>query len=146
MGKTAFDGPAFGSQQTLCSVRVGDISSGAGDGLSSVVLASGIVPAGEDWYACELNASRGSTGSTGLKITFNDDSTQVAVVTLASSVANDNRISVITKDSAEYSGTRMASGSTWTLTVTQSSVAPASSAVYAAVSGYRRWIPSTRDV
>ena len=49
MGKTAFSGPVFGAKQTLFSVRVPDISSGSGSGLSSVIIGSWVVPVGEDW-------------------------------------------------------------------------------------------------
>lgn len=144
MGKTAFSGPVYGSKQTLQSFRVSDISSGGGNGLSSVVLHACIVPSGEDWFGTEFNVFRSSTGSTSQVFTLNDDSTQVSAISITSSVASQNSISILTKDGGEYEGTKFASGSTLTFTVTQSSVVGASSGISITLSGYRRWIPSTR--
>jgi hypothetical protein len=144
MGKTAFSGPVYGAKGTLHSFRVQDISTGAGDGLAGVVLSGLIVPSGEDWYATEFSAFRGSTGSTGMGFAVLDDSTLVSSATINSSLANASTLALIAADGGEYEGKRIAGGSVVTFTVTQSSGVAASSAVTLCLSGFRRFVSSTR--
>jgi hypothetical protein len=144
MGKTAYSGPVYGAKQTLASLRVQDISTGGGDGLAGVVLSGLLVPSGEDWYATDFSVFRGSTGSTGMGFAVLDDSTLVSSVTINSSVANASSGVIVTADPGEYEGKRIAAGSVVTFTVTQSSGVAASSAVTLCLSGFRRFVSSTR--
>lgn len=142
MGKTAFSGPVYGAKALLATIRVSDISSGAGNGLSTN-LASFVIPVGEDWYATEFAYHRQSTGSTGLELSIQDDSTKISSVTIGSSLADRTGYLTITPDGGEYQGKQMASGSTITFNVVQSSVAPPSSGVTLALYGYKRFVNSS---
>lgn len=144
MGKTAYSGPVYGAKQTLFSVHVSDISSGAGNGVSTN-LGMTRVPVGEDWYACEFAYHRGSTGSTGIEFSVQANSSKISSVTIASSAADQMNFILITPDGGEYEGTRIASLSTVSFNVVQSSVAPATSNVTLSLYGYRRFINSTRS-
>jgi hypothetical protein len=146
MGKTAFTGPVYGAKQTLINFTHDAISTGSGNGLSSVVLYTCIVPSGEDWYASEFNVARDSTGGStvvGWSLNVQDDGTAIATIANASTTTF-NTISIITPTAGEYEGKQIASGSTVTFALTVSSVATASSAVSVTLSGYRRFINSTR--
>lgn len=145
MGKTAFSGPVYGAKAVLATLGpVAAISTGAGDGLSSVVLGGFIVPTGEDWYATELNAYRCSTGSTSMIVTCNANSSAVGTVAFTSSNADQNRITIVTRDGGEYEGKRIASGSTVNFTISQSSVVGASSGLTVTLHGFRRFVDSSR--
>lgn len=142
MGKTAFSGPVFGAKATLASIRCETISSGAGNGVSTN-LASFVVPTYEDWYATELLYHRQSTGSTGITVSAQDDSTVLASTSLNSSLADRAGFVTITPDPGEYQGARIAAGSTVTLNISQSSAAPPSSGVTLTLRGYTRFINSS---
>lgn len=143
MGKTAFSGPVYGAQSVLYSVRA-DVSSGGGNGVSTEV-GWVVVPTGQDWYVTDFQVMRQSTGSTGLAIGLYDDSSNISSIVLNSSVENATSRAAIAPDGGEYAGTRILGGSTVTIRAIQSSVAPASSGVYANVHGYVRYAVSTRN-
>jgi hypothetical protein len=147
MGKTAFSGPLYGGKATLISYGINAVSTGSGNGLSSVVLYTCIVPSGEDWYATEFNVARDSTGGstvgTGMVVNVQDDGTAVASIGNTSTTTY-NTLSIITPTAGEYEGKQIASGSTVTLAITVSSGGTPSSAVSVTLSGYRRFINSTR--
>lgn len=133
MGKSAFLGPVYGAKATLFSF--GPINASA-----STVLGGVIVPAGEDWYATELSVFRNSTGSTTAVITALDDSTVVtATGAITSSLTAASAIKICPTDGGEYEGTRIASGSTVTFTVSDTNLG-----LCVSLSGYRRFINSSR--
>ena len=142
MGKTAYTGPLYGAKQTLASIRVSDISSGAGNGVSTS-LSVFLCPLGEDWYGTEFSYHRQSTGSTGIEFSVQDDGTKFSSITITSSAADQLGYVSITADAGEYEGRRIAAGSTVSFNIVQSSVAPASSGVSLALYGYRRFISSS---
>lgn len=142
MGKTAFSGPVFGAKQTLYSAAFA-ASTG-----SSFVLGGTVVPSGEDWYATELALYRGSTGSSGFTVELLDDSSLVTSVNATipgssggSTIAFGN-IVVVTADAGEYEGTKILSGSV--ISFRHSSHAGPNVGCGITLSGYRRWIPSSR--
>ena len=146
MGLSRASGPTYGAKQTLACIRVADISSGAGNGLSTV-LAAFVVPTGEDWYATEFLYHRQSTGSTGIQFSVQDDSTVLASTTIGganSSLADKAGFLIITPTAGEYEGAQILSGSTVTFNVVQSSVAPASSGVTLTLRGFIRFVNSTK--
>src|SRR5574342_86437 len=95
MGKSALSGAMYGAKALLATIRVADISSGGGNDLSTN-LASFVVPTGEDLYACELGYHRQSTGSTGLTLSVQDDSTVLASTAIGSSAADRTGFVIIT--------------------------------------------------
>jgi hypothetical protein len=137
MGKTAYSGPVFGAQQTLLSV--GPVAASTG---SSAAFFGAVVPAGEDWYATELSVFRNSTGSTNLVVSLLDDSSLVGSVTGGGSSIAMAGITVLTAEAGEYSGAKLASGST--LTLVHSSHAGPNANLCVVLSGYRRFTLSTR--
>lgn len=143
MGRTRYSGPVYGAKQTLISFNSALLSSGAGNGISTVAGMT-IVPAGEDWYATEFQASRVSTGSTVAAFWVTDDSTVVSSVTQTSSLAELNTINIITPDGGEKEGTRIASGSTVRFHFSNSSAQAAIVGATWVLSGYRRFITSSR--
>lgn len=144
MGATRFSGPVYGAKQTLFSCSKQDVSSGAGSGLAGIVIAGTVVPSGEDWYATEFTVYRGSTGSTSLGLAVLDDSSVVSSATITSSLAAAKQQNIIAADAGEYEGTRILSGSVVEFSLSQSSAVGASSNVTVQLSGYRRFISSTR--
>lgn len=142
MGKTAFSGPVFGAKCLLATVRVSDISSGAGNGLSTN-LAAYVIPTGEDWYATEFGYHRQSTGSTGIEFSVQVNSSKFSSKTIASSAADQAGFVTITPTPGEFQGQQLPSGSTITFNVVQSSLAPASSGVTLSLYGYKRFINSS---
>lgn len=144
MGKTAFSGPVFGAKCLLATASVDAVSTGAGDGVSTVVGFT-IVPAGEDWLVTDFVAGRESTGSTAYGLSIDDDSSNVSSATITSSAASQRAIRAITADAGEFAGKIIASGSTITFRLVQSSGVGASSGVSMHLYGYARFIPgSTR--
>lgn len=143
MGKTSFSGPVYGAKATLFTAYQHTQSSGAGDGINSTI-AKVTVPAYEDWYATELFASRGSTGSTGLICRVLDDSTALVSVTLNSSLADASSGAIVTADGGEYEGSRIVAGSVVSFTLVNSSVTPTSSNITMTLRGFTRLIDSTR--
>ena len=143
MGRTRFSGPVYGAKQTLFSIGRDSLSTGAGSGVSTAFAAT-IIPAGEDWYACEFQAFRGSTGSSVTGFWVKDDSTVVSSVTMTSTTAEANSIAIITPDGGEKEGVRMLSGSTITFGHTNSSAQGALTNVSVALFGYRRFVTSSR--
>lgn len=140
MGKTAFDGPVFGSYSLLWSVNVQQ----PGISTSAMTLSGIVVPPGQDWYVTSFHAHRGaSTHSTATVFSLLDDSSLVATVALTSSLADVSGSTRPTATSGEYQGVRIASGSSVTVTLHNGGSSVASSMVYAWVYGYPRWIPST---
>jgi hypothetical protein len=133
MGKTSYSGPVYGAKATLFSF-------GPVNAATSTVLGGVVVPAGEDWYATELSVFRNSTGSTTAIVSALDDSTLVgATAAITSSVTAASAIKIFTPDGGEYEGTRIASGSTVTFTVSDTNLG-----LLVSLSGYRRFINSTR--
>lgn len=145
MGKTAFSGPAYGAKQLLFSASRDAVSTGAGNGVSTSVSAC-IVPAGEDWFATEFGVFQGSTGSSARAFWVQDDATVVSSITVTSTTTDANSQNVIAADAAEYEGTRIAAGSTVTFWVSNSSAQGAIANVTWRLSGYRRWVESSRDI
>jgi len=143
MGRTSFSGPVYGAKATLFTAYQHTQSSGAGNGLTSTIV-NVTVPAYEDWYATEVFAYRGSTGSTGLICRVLDDSTIVGTVTLNSSLQDASSGAIVTADGGEYEGARIAAGSVVSFTLANSSVAPTSSNITITLRGFTRLIDSTR--
>ncbi len=139
MGKTAFSGPVYGAKETLWSV--GPIAASTG---AVAVCAGTIIPTGEDWYGTELVMFRNSTGSTNLVMTLIDDSTTVGTVGVGGSSATAaSAITVLPTDGGEFEGTKLAGGST--LTLSHSSHAGPNINLFVAVHGFRRFnFTSTR--
>lgn len=133
MGKSAFSGPVYGAKATLFSF-------GPVNAATSTVLGGIVVPVGEDWYGTELAVFRNSTGSTTAIVTVLDDSSVVgATPAITSSLTALAAIKVLPTDGGEYEGTRIASGSTVTFTVSDTNLG-----LCVSLSGYRRFINSTR--
>jgi hypothetical protein len=133
MGKTAYSGPVYGAKATLFSF-------GPINAATSTVLGGVVVPAGEDWYATELCVFRNSTGSTTAIVSALDDSSVVgATAAITSSLTSVSSIKILPTDGGEYEGTRIASGSTVTFTVSDTNLG-----LLVSLSGYRRFINSTR--
>lgn len=137
MGKTAFSGPVYGAKQTLLSV--GPVSASTG---SSAIFAGTIVPSGEDWYVTEVALHRNSTGSTNFVVSVQDDSTTIGSVGVGGSSVVASGITIFAADPGEYEGLRVASGST--ITLSHSSHAGANANNTVTLSGFRRFINSTR--
>lgn len=137
MGKTAFSGPVFGAKQTLLSVGPFEASSGA----STTIYAGVVIPSGEDWYATEVSLYKGSTGSTGFVAVVRKGSTALSSQAITSSAVASAR-AIVTADAGEYEGKRLASGST--VTVEALSPTVPTSLVTVVVSGFRRFVSSTR--
>lgn len=142
MGKTAFSGPVFGAKAILANVHISDLSSGAGNGVSTNVGAF-VIPTGEDWYATEFGYHRGSTGSTGIEFSVQVNSSKVSSVTVGSSLADRAGFVTISPTPGEYQGLQLPSGSTITFNVVQSSVAPPSSNINLVLYGYKRFVNSS---
>lgn len=136
MGKTAFSGPVYGAKQTLFSGVI-DVSSGA----STLAYGGCIVPAGEDWYVTEMAVVKGSTGSTGFALALRDDSTTVSSAAITSSAVASQQ-NIVTADAGEYEGARVAAGSTLTIEAVSPTVA--TDRVGVCISGFRRFVSSTR--
>lgn len=144
MGKTAYSGPVYGAQSVLLYGRIADVSSGAGDGVSTQIGRI-VVPRGQDWFLTDFQAARTSTGSTGLGFSLLANSTVLSSLTINSSLADASSLAQLTPDGGEYAGVRVAQNTTLTVRVAQSSVAPASSGVYISVHGFVRYAVSTRN-
>lgn len=144
MGKTAYSGPLFGAKSLLATASLSAVSTGGGDGISTVIGAA-IVPAGEDWLVTDFFAARESTGSTSYGLAVDDDSTNVSSVTFTSSNGAQRTNVAITPDAGEFAGKLIAAGSTITFRLVVSSGIGASSGVTVSLYGYPRYIPgSTR--
>lgn len=139
MGRTRFSGPVYGAKQTLWSVNVPTTSSGV-----STVAAATIIPAGEDWYATEFTGYRGSTGSSQFGVSITDDATVVSSVTFTSTTAGAIGINVIAPSPGEKEGLLMASGSTLRAWYADATSVAAMTNVSWVLSGYRRFIQSSR--
>ena len=144
MGRTRFSGPVYGAKQTLYSIGASTLSSGSGNGVANSIFAGTIVPVGEDWYACEFQAFRGSTGSSATGFAVLDDSTVVSSITFTSTTAAQNSINIITPDGGEKEGVRIASGSTVHFVYSNSSAQGGLSNVAVSLFGYRRYVTSSR--
>jgi len=139
MGRTRFSGPVYGAKQTLFCLGPFATSTGV-----STVAGATIVPPGEDWYATEFQAFRGSTGSSQGGFWVTDDSTVVSSVTFTSTTAGANTLNVIPPGGGEKEGVRIASGSTVRFHYTDAaSMASQTNCVWT-LSGYRRFIDSSR--
>lgn len=137
MGLSRLSGPVYGAKATL--VCVGPFACSTG---SSAVFSGGKVPSGEDWYATELVLHRASTGSTDLAISLQVNSTTVGSVTIGGSSVVASNISILTTDGGEYEGTRIASGTTFTLS--HSSHAGPNIGCTVTLRGFTRFVNSTR--
>jgi hypothetical protein len=143
MGRTRFAGPVYGAKQTLFSASRDTLSTGAGSGVSTTASAT-IVPVGEDWYATEFQAYRGSTGSSASGFWVQANSTILSSITITSTVADANSIAILTPDGGEKEGVRIASGSTVSFWYSNSSAQAAITKASWSLSGYRRFIQSSR--
>jgi hypothetical protein len=140
MGWTRFSGPVYGAKQTLFSIGAQTLSTG-----TSTVAAATIVPVGEDWYATEFQAYRGSTGSSQGAFWVTDDSTVVSSITFTSTTANANTINIITPTAGEKEGLRIVSGSTVRFHYSDASSQAAMTQCSWALFGYRRFVTSSRS-
>jgi len=144
MGRTAFSGPVYGAKSVLLTGLLSAMSSGTGDPISTVMLKT-IVPSYEDWYLTEFTAHRQSTGSTSLRMTLDDDSTELSSIALNSSLAEQNVLNTITPTGGEFEGVQVLGGSTLSVLIkTGSSGVPASSGITATVRGFIRYLDTTR--
>lgn len=137
MGKTAFLGPMYGAKATLATINLK-----ASSGASTNIYGGVIVPSGEDWYGTEVSLYKGSTGSTGFIAVVRKGSTALSSQAITSSAANQSTQVIIAADAGEYEGKRLASGSTITFEALSPTVA--TSRVMIVLSGYRRFVSSTR--
>jgi hypothetical protein len=88
---------------------------------------------------------RNSTGSTNLIVTLLDDSTSVGTVTVGGSSVAASGLTVLPTDGGEYEGTKIAGGST--ITLSHSSHAGPNINLFVAVHGFRRFnFTSTRSL
>jgi len=140
MGRTRFSGPAYGAKATLISLGFAATSTGV-----STVSAATIVPPGEDWYATEFCAYRGSTGSSQGAMWVTDDSTVVSSVTFTSTTAGAHTLNVIPPSAGEKEGVRILSGSTVRLHYSDAGSMAAMTNVTWVLSGYRRFVDSSRS-
>jgi hypothetical protein len=139
MGKTSYDGPVFGAKSLLWSVQH-DRAQGS---TVAVTMGSITVPAGEDWLVTDLMVYRGSTHSTASVVALTDDSTQIADVAVTSSLAGVGGSTAVAKDTDEYIGKKVATGSVLALTVHDGGSSLASAGWQAWVYGYPRWLQSS---
>ena len=147
MGKTAFTGPLWGAKSLLYTTRLETVSSGPGGGAGlSTVIGGCQVPVGEDWYVTDMSMLRTSTGSSAYGVALLDDSTSISALTMTSTVANAVLSTALVPDGGEFSGVRVLSGSTLTITHTNSTVVGASSGLCVSIFGYPRFVDSTRYV
>ena len=143
MGKTSFSGPVFGAKSLLWTASLKDAAASTG----ATVIASINVPAGQDWYVCDIAAYRGSTASTGFVLRVTDDSSVVGSVAITSSLASQTNSTSLTPSAGEFEGVRCAAGSSMTMDFNQSgSSVAASTAVTGWVYGYIRYIDSSRTL
>ena len=148
MGKTSFQGPVYGAKSLLWAVHRDNQLPAAND-TTTVTLAQVRVPAYEDWFVTEFKAFRGSSGSTAVTTTYTltDDSTTVATLATASSVAGLMLSTTPAADAGEYEGVRVVANSTLAITLGHGgSSAAISSDVTCWVYGYVRYVDSTRAV
>jgi hypothetical protein len=139
MGKTSFSGPVWGAKSLLFSVQ-GDKGQGSS---VAVTLGAVVVPPGEDWYITDFCCYRGSTESTGAIFALLDDSTSVATVSFASSVAGLTGSTQPTPDGGEYMGVRVAENSTLSITFIAGNSTLASSGLKGYVYGFPRWLQTS---
>jgi hypothetical protein len=142
MGRTRFSGPVYGAKQTLWSANALTLSTGVG----STLVAATIVPVGEDWYATEFQAFRGSTASSQAGFSIQKGSSVLSSITFTSTTANvANSINVITPTGGEKEGARIPSGSTVTFHYADASSQSALTRCSWMLSGYRRFVTSSRS-
>jgi len=141
MGRTRFSGPVYGAKALLWSAHIKD----AAVSTTTTTMGSINVPTGQDWLITDIHAWRGSTVSTGFRLTVTDDSTTVGTVSITSSLASQTGQSAVTPAAGEDEGYIAAAGSSLTMTFDQtgSSVA-ASTAVTGWVYGFIRFVSSSR--
>lgn len=137
MGKTAFEGPVYGAKATLATINLK-----ASSGASTVIYAGVIVPGGEDWYGTEVSLYKGSTGSTGFVAVVRKGSSALSSQAITSSAAGQSTSVIVTATAGEYEGKRLPSGCTVTFEATSPTVA--TSRVTMVLSGFRRFVSSTR--
>jgi hypothetical protein len=140
MGRTRFSGPVYGAKQTLFSIGWPTLSTG-----TSTVAAATIVPVGEDWYATEFQAYRGSTASSQAGFSVLKGSTVLSSITFTSTTADANQINIITPDGGEKEGKRIPSGSTVFFRYADVSSQAALTRVSWMLTGYRRFVTSSRS-
>jgi hypothetical protein len=136
MGKTSFGGPVYGAKGSLLSATFT-----ASSGASTTVYAGVVVPAGEDWYGCNVSLHKASTGSTGFVAVVRKGSTALSSQAITSSAAASTAV-IVTADAGEYEGKRLPSGSTITFEALSPTVA--TERVTMVLSGFRRFVSSTR--
>lgn len=139
MGKTSYSGPVFGAKSLLWSFQA-DRAQGS---TVAVTLGAITVPAGEDWLITDLHVYRGSTHSTAAVITLLDDSTSLATIAVTSSGAGVSGNTAVTKDTDEYIGKRVATGSVMEITVHDGGSSLASAGWQGWVYGYPRWLQTS---
>lgn len=142
MGKVSVSGPLYGAKSMLWSVSSKDIANST----TPNVVASIIVPAGQDWYATDIHIFRGSTHSTAFVGAFTDDSTTIGSVSITSSLAGVTGASIVTPTAGEFEGQRIAAGSSVSFTVHNGGSSVASSAIFGWLYGYIRYVDSSRTL
>jgi hypothetical protein len=138
MGVTRFSGPVYGAKATLLSLEVSNVSTA-----TNFTLYSFRIPSYEDWFATELHVCRRSSGGSGWAIKIVDDSTVVSSVTLSTGT-NESTWTSITASAGEYEGHQMLHDSSLAIVKDESSAVGVSSAAVIILSGYRRFVSSTR--
>lgn len=159
MGKTSFKGPVYGSKSVLWSHFIPVTSSGGSTAIAAVNSLR-VVPAYEDWYVCELQASCSTCTSNAAAIYLKTEgglttiparldapgngSTRAATLTSFTSGTSTTFSTqvVITASAGEYEGSFVPAGSTLRLV---SSGDSGIANLNINVIGYRRWINSTRS-
>ena len=145
MGKTSFSGPVYGAKALLWSVYRNTQLPASND-TTTVTVGQIRVPGYEDWLITEFKAWRGSSGATAVTTTYTlrDDSTGVATLVTASSVAGLMLSTTVVRTAGEYEGYQAVANSTLDITVSHggSSVAISSNISWW-VYGFIRFISSS---
>lgn len=157
MGVSRNSGPVYGAKAVLAHFSASGVTS---SGASTTLIASWIVPSGEDWFIAEV-AGYGSTMSSGgntITVKSEGGSTSAALrdwgggsnSTIAQTVGSVTWgtstggpvIGVVTPSAGEYEGKWVPSGST--VRAVLSSVANPIANFNVGLYGYRRFVSSTR--
>lgn len=157
MGFSRMSGPVYGAKALLAHFGAGAVTS---SGASTALVASWIVPSGEDWFACDI-AGYGSTMSSGgntLTIKSEGGSTSAALrdwgggsnSTKAQTVGSVSWgtstggavLAQLTPSAGESEGIWIPSGST--VRAVLSSVLNPIANFNVSIYGYRRFVSSTR--
>lgn len=157
MGKTAFKGPVYGAKGLLAKYSMGAVTS---SGASSALVASWIVPAGEDWFITEISGYCSTASSGGNTVTIKSEggsttgasrdwgsgsnstiAQTVGTLTWGTSTTGPV-VSIVTASAGEYEGKWVPTGST--VRAVLSSVLNPIANLNISLRGYPRFINSTR--